>query len=115
MRLCHVKTSSSNLAYLTKKRRELIATTATLTLEETRISPETFIWHKMQEVHKILIITRLNLSLLILLHHAIHMSIAQLSMYINEKIYYVTNAEYQVTLLPNVFLIHHYLELSQYI
>ena len=94
MRLCHVKTSSSNLAYLINKRRELIATTATLTVKETRISSETLICHKMQKAHKIHVITHQNPSLLILLHHAIYILMVQLSMYINKGINYVTNAEY---------------------
>ena len=115
MKLCRIKTSSSNLAYLTKRRKELIATTATLTVEKTCISLETLIWHKMQKVHKILFITHQNPSFLIFLYHAIYMSMVQLSIYINEGIHYVINAKYQVTLLPNAFLIYHYLELNQHI
>ena len=111
---CHIKTSSSNLAYLTEKGRELIATTATPTAEETCINPETCIRHKTQKIHKILVMTYQNPSLLIILH-AIYMSMVQPSMYINGEIHYVTNAEYQVTLLPSAFLIYHSLELSQQI
>ena len=115
MRFCRVKTSFFNLAYLTKKGKELIVTIATPTAEETCINPEICIWHKMQKVHKILVITYQNPSLLIFLHHAIHMSMVQPSMYINGGIHYVTNAEYQVILLLSALLIHNYLKLSQYI
>ena len=115
MRFCRVKTSSSNLAYLTKKGRELIATTTTPTAEETCINLKICISYKAQEDHKILVIKYQNPSFLIFLHHAFHMSMVQPSIYINGGIYYITNAEYQVTLLLSAFLIYHYLELSQHI
>ena len=115
MTLYHIKTSSSNLVYLTRKGRKLIATTATTTIEETNISSETFIWHKMQEILKILVFIHQNPSFSILLHYATNMSMVQPSMYVNEKIHYVTNVKYQVTLLLSAFLIHHFLELSQHI
>ena len=115
MKFYRIKTSFSNLAYLTKKGRELIAITATLTAEKTCINPETCTHYKTQEIHKIQVITYPNPSILILLYHAIDMSMVQPSIYINGKIHCITNVECQVTLFPSAFLIHHYLELSQHI